>query len=573
MKRLALIVFTFAAALAAVAILLLPPAAIPAVVADVQLAWPVARGAYHVHSERSDGTGTIDEIAAAANRAGLQFVILTDHGDGTRVPDKPSYRSGVLCLDAVEISTDHGHYVAVGLPRTPYALGGHARDVIDDVRRLGGFGFVAHPGSPKAELQWRDWEAPFDGLEWLNADSEWRDEFWGSLGGVLLTYAIRPVETLVGLLDRPEPVLRQWDRLALTRRVPALAGADAHARLGFRQRSDPYDDRVLARAPAYEVSFRAFVNHVILDGALTGDADTDAALVLSGIREGRVFTSIEGLAALTAFEARATSGQGIARPGEYLDLGGTVAIDATIGAPPGTTLAVVRDGERLYETQERSLRLDVGTTPGAYRIEAYLPGELASATVPWLLTNPIYVGLRDAHTRGAAAGPPEAEATTSRSAVATLAWVAEASEGSTSGLRASTLSDGTPALEWEFTLTGGRPQAQYAAMRFPTEGALATHDRLELRARSDGPRRVWAQLRAPGTTDGERWGTSFYLDDTLRSVVLRFADFRPLGPVSSPRAPLDRVDSLLLVIDTVNTAPGTSGRIEITDLWLVARPR
>jgi hypothetical protein len=566
MKRLALIIFALAAVLAAVAILLLPPAAIPAVAAGVQRAWPVARGAYHVHSERSDGTGTIDEIAAAAKRAGLQFVILTDHGDGTRVPEKPSYRSGVLCLDAVEISTDHGHYVALGLPRAPYPLGGHSRDVIDDVRRLGGFGFVAHPGSPKAELQWRDWDAPFDGLEWLNADSEWRDEFWGSLGGVLLTYAIRPVETLVGLLDRPEPVLRQWDRLALTRRVPVLAGADAHARLGFRQRSDPYDDRVLARVPGYEVSFRAFVNHVILDGALTGDADYDAGLVLSGIREGRVFTSIDGLAGLAAFEARASSGQGIARPGEYLDLGGTVAIDATIAAPPGTTLAVVRDGERLYETQESSLRLDVGTTPGAYRIEAYLPAELASATVPWLLTNPIYVGLRDAHSRGQTV--ESLDAATSRSAVATLGWVAEASEGSRSGLRASTLSDGSPALEWEFTLTGGRRQAQYAAMRFPTEGALATHDRLELRARSDGPRRVWAQLRAPGAADGERWGTSFYLDETLRSVVLRFADFRPLGPVSSARPPLDRVDSLLLVIDTVNTAPGTSGRIAITDLWL-----
>ena len=333
MKRLALIVVAMAAVLAAITILLLPAATSPALAADFQLAWPVARGAYHIHSERSDGTGTVDEIAAAASRAGLHFVILTDHGDGTRIPQPPAYRSGVLCLDGVEVSTDHGHYVALGLSRTPYPLGGHARDVIEDVRRFGGVGFVAHPGSPKSDLQWADWEAPFDGLEWLNADSEWRDEFWGSLGGVLLTYAIRPVETLAGLLDRPESVLKQWDRLALMRRVPGLAGADAHARLGVRQRSDPYDDRVLARVPAYEVSFRAFVNHVILDGPMTGDAATDADLVLAGIREGRVFTSIDGLAGLTAFEARASSGEGIARPGEYLDFQGTVAIEATITAP------------------------------------------------------------------------------------------------------------------------------------------------------------------------------------------------------------------------------------------------
>lgn len=59
----------------------------------------------HVHTRRSDGAGTIDDVAAAAARAGLQFVILSDHGDGTGMREPPSYRSGVLCIDAVEIRT------------------------------------------------------------------------------------------------------------------------------------------------------------------------------------------------------------------------------------------------------------------------------------------------------------------------------------------------------------------------------------------------------------------------------------------------------------------------------------
>ena len=45
----------------------------------------VAFGGYHIHSVRSDGTGTVDDIAAAASRAGLQFLLLTDHGDATVV--------------------------------------------------------------------------------------------------------------------------------------------------------------------------------------------------------------------------------------------------------------------------------------------------------------------------------------------------------------------------------------------------------------------------------------------------------------------------------------------------------
>src|SRR5215207_4435579 len=61
------------------------------------------RGAFHIHSERSDGSGSVDAIAEAAARAGLQFIILTDHGDATRAPDPPAYRSGVLVLDGVEV--------------------------------------------------------------------------------------------------------------------------------------------------------------------------------------------------------------------------------------------------------------------------------------------------------------------------------------------------------------------------------------------------------------------------------------------------------------------------------------
>src|SRR5262249_48961903 len=49
------------------------------------------RGAMHIHTRRSDGTGTIDQVAAAAAQAGLSFVITTDHGDASREVEPPSY--------------------------------------------------------------------------------------------------------------------------------------------------------------------------------------------------------------------------------------------------------------------------------------------------------------------------------------------------------------------------------------------------------------------------------------------------------------------------------------------------
>ena len=71
-------------------------------------------GILHVHTTRSDGRGTPDEVAAAAARAGVAFLVFTDHGDATRTPDAPVYRSGVLCLDGVEVSTTGGHYLEIG---------------------------------------------------------------------------------------------------------------------------------------------------------------------------------------------------------------------------------------------------------------------------------------------------------------------------------------------------------------------------------------------------------------------------------------------------------------------------
>ena len=141
-----------AALVAAVAVcvgITLPPRPIPLGASDDG----TVPGIIHVHTSRSDGLSGPDEIAAAAARAGLKFLVFTDHGDATRRPDPPQYRSGVLCLDGVEISTSGGHYVAIDMPASPYPLAGEARDVVEDVRRLGGFGIAAHPDSSKPELR------------------------------------------------------------------------------------------------------------------------------------------------------------------------------------------------------------------------------------------------------------------------------------------------------------------------------------------------------------------------------------------------------------------------------------
>src|SRR5581483_3770492 len=206
------IVAVLVAALAVSLVLTLPPRRMRLAAADDRS----IAGIVHIHTNRSDGSSDPDTIAAAAARAGLKFLVFTDHGDATRTPDPPTYRSGVLCLDGVEISTNEGHYVAFDMPASPYPLGGEARDVIEDVRRLGGFGVAAHPDSPKPQLRWREWNAPFDGVELLNPDTSWRilaqEPGWhgrAALATALMDYPFRPTETIDHLLQ-PSGAVPQW---------------------------------------------------------------------------------------------------------------------------------------------------------------------------------------------------------------------------------------------------------------------------------------------------------------------------------------------------------------------------
>jgi len=564
--RLALLAFLLVlAVLAAVTPQLLPPPAVATPAPHWRPDGMTVRGAYHVHSTTSDGTGSIDEIAAAAARAGLQFVIITDHGDGTRVPEPPRYRAGVLCIEAVEVNTTGGHLVALGARPAPYPLAGTPEAVLEDVHRLGGIGIAAHPESPRPSLRWSAWDVPVDGVEWLNADSEWRDELLGSLGRLLLTYALRPEGTLTAALERPNAAIARWDEATARARVVGLAGADAHARLGFRQQTEPFEEGWHLKVPSYEASFKAFSQRVLLDAPLSGDATRDAEDILTRVRWGRTYTVIDGLATPGGFEFTATSGGRSAGIGDDLAIAGEVILHARMAAPPGSRMAILRNGAILFDTKDRESHVGVMAEPAVYRVEIYAPGTAGEPPIPWLVSNPIYVGMREAHERARRAPVPAP--TANRASIATEAWVAEASPASVSRLLPRGLAEGVAALEWEYQLAGGAVDGQYAAVRFPLSG-LRGRDRLQMRARADRPMRLWIQVRASTMGRGERWGRSIYLDETFRTVEVPFDAFQPLGATSSSTPPLDAVDALLLVVDTLNSRPGDGSRVHIAELWL-----
>jgi hypothetical protein len=515
------------------------------------------RGAIHVHSRRSDGSGSPEQIAAAARNAGLQFVILTDHGDGTRTPSSPVYRGGVLLVDGLEVSGNEGHVVALGLPKTPYRLGGDGRDIVEDIARMGGMSIAAHPGSLKQELRWTEWSSPIHGLEWLNGDSESRDESWFTLARVLLSYPFSPAGSLASVLDRPETVLRRWDALTERRRVVAVAGTDAHARFDLTGDESGRGFGSL-RIPGYEQMFEAF--SVTAAGVrFTGDADQDAEALLDALRGGHVYSTVNALATPAAVSFGATRGAATWTAGDFVPDGGDLELRVDSNAPAGSRVVLIKNGDVLAEVQGSSLQRTVPGSRAVYRAEIHVSGTPGEHPVPWVVTNPIYVRAQDerAPDRGAAA----AQATLYENGEA-HGWTIETSPRSKAAIDVARTMTGTELL-MRWAIGGTDSESPYAAFVMPAGELISGYDRLTFTARADRPMRVSVQFRLP---NGDRWRRSVYVDEQSREVTVFFDAVRPAGPTATRRMPLASVRDVLFVFDTVNAQPGASGQFRIDDV-------
>ena len=102
---------------------------------------------FHVHSEGSyDGHEPIELILEHAADIGLDGVVITDHDEideSIRAAElAPEY--GLIGIPGVEVSTKHGHLLAIGVEERPDP-GRSFADTVETVRELGGIAIVPHP--------------------------------------------------------------------------------------------------------------------------------------------------------------------------------------------------------------------------------------------------------------------------------------------------------------------------------------------------------------------------------------------------------------------------------------------
>ncbi|WP_135827857.1 CehA/McbA family metallohydrolase [Halorussus halobius] len=154
----------------------------------------------HVHTRASyDATASVRAVLERASAVGLNAVVVTDHDEieaSLRAAElAPEY--GLVGIPGVEVSTDDGHLLAIGVderpdPRRPFA------ETVETVRAAGGVAVVPHPFQRTRHGVRKSTIHDCDGIETLNACS-------------LSSYRNR-----------------EATRFARRRDYPQLAGSDAH---------------------------------------------------------------------------------------------------------------------------------------------------------------------------------------------------------------------------------------------------------------------------------------------------------------------------------------------------------
>lgn len=312
------------------------------------------RGAYHLHSKFSDGRKTVDQIAESARRAGLDFIILTDHGSPNRRSlAAQGRRNGLLVLAGTEISSSRGHLVALAFDPPPRRFPQNAEAAAREVRSLGGFTVIAHPFS-KTRWSWGGPDDVTDGLEIMDSDTVLRRNAGRALSRLPLML-IQPRVVLLKIINRPAETLARWDRL--------LA---AGPRLGFYSVDAHW---------MYETAFALFQVRVLLDRPPAEDFAAARAQVFEALRAGRFFSAVDAAADPSGFRF-------------WLD-GGTLRLRAPFSFAHEER--IIHQGKVVATSTEREFALPAAA-PGAYRVEAYLRERSPlGRDVPWVISNPVVV--------------------------------------------------------------------------------------------------------------------------------------------------------------------------------------
>jgi len=347
-------------------------------------------GVIHVHTTESDGTLPIEEVIEIGRRAGLDFMMFSDHmGLKNRAAGHEGVYGDTLVVIGYEHNDldDNNHYLIFNSPSV-YPHKSSASEYVKAACRDGALGIVAHPIEHRSRegkyppYPWLEWGADeFNGLEIWNQMSEWMENLtpWNKLAMALsppwnkLAMALSPRKSMVGPTTE---AMQIWDNLNLKRRYVGVAGVDAHA---YPVKVGPFTVTIFP----YKVHFRALRTHIVLDEPLSSDFEAARRQLFEALATCRVFCSNLRWGDANEFIFRAILGSKIAVSGDALSDHAGARLE--IELPSRATIKLIGNGQELVRATTDSLEYSVGH-PGVYRVEAWKGGR------GWIFSNHIRIG-------------------------------------------------------------------------------------------------------------------------------------------------------------------------------------
>jgi|HubBroStandDraft_4_1064222.scaffolds.fasta_scaffold37037_2 hypothetical protein len=334
-------------------------------------------GVYHVHSTMSDGLQSPEEIAEQARATGISLVLLTDHGRPNLASS--SFRKivdGVTIVGGSEASLPDGHLTFFGAQQAPgFLLSSFPPEAMDDARGWGAFPVLAYPDDP--DFGWRYWDIGLrpGGIEVLNLFTSLRGASWPERLRLGMYYPFSHYYFLKSITI-PAESLAHWDGFLQRGKIWGFEASDAHG--GFRIGS-----WFTMKVPSYADTF-SFVGMGI---SRRFESDPEAA-----VRGGDFFSCIRGAGEPERFEFTARNGV------QDIPSGGDAPVNSTLHvavqvANQAVRVVLKKDGVAVREVVGEHLDLE-DAEAGVYRVEAFLVGHpLLRTDVPWILSNPIFVGV------------------------------------------------------------------------------------------------------------------------------------------------------------------------------------
>jgi hypothetical protein len=344
----------------------------------------------HMHTTYSDGSGTHADIVKAAQAAGVDAVITTDHNVLVNGPEG-YYQEGdrkVLLLVGEEVhdqtaNPQKNHLLVIGAGREVAKLADDTQHLVDTVNEMDGLAFIAHPVDPAApafgepDISWEKWEVEnFTGIELWNAMSEFKSLMKDWLRAFF--YASFP--KLVARRPFPAAVER-WDQLLESgKQVVAIGGSDAHA---FRLNVGPIRKTIFP----YKFHFLAVNTHLISEQPLNGDLNHDRKLILDALANGHAFIGYDLPAKTRGFRFTAQGKEGNASMGDEIALDQGITLQIVL--PQRADCRLLRNGKVIKSWAKREICSYITSETGVYRVEVYR--HYLGKKRAWIFSNPIYV--------------------------------------------------------------------------------------------------------------------------------------------------------------------------------------